>query len=165
MKDAQVQGKVQNTVKDAQVQGKVQNTVKDAQVHGKVQNTVKDAQVQGKVQNTVKDAQVHGKVQNMLMHSSRRKSAIAVKIKSHGSASPIDSDGEYIAMVKTGNECQLSVYMLLHGNNATAVCCAEVLFQPSFSLCHQTRCLVCCMRNGVRSVPRNLTQHSLSAYS
>ena len=116
-------------------------------------------------QNTVKDAQVQGKVKNMLMHSSRRKSAIDVKIKSHGSASLIDSDDEYIAMVKTGNECQLSVYMLLHGNNATAVCCAEVLFQPSFSLCHQTRCLVCCMRNEVRSVPRKLTQHSLSAYS
>ena len=39
---------------------------------------------------------------------------------------------EYIAMVKTRNECQLSAYMLFVGNFATAVCCAEVLFQPSF---------------------------------
>ena len=39
---------------------------------------------------------------------------------------------ECIAMVKTGNECQLSAYMLLVGNLATAVCCAEVLFQQSF---------------------------------
>ena len=35
---------------------------------------------------------------------------------------------EYIAMVKTGNECQLSTYMLFVGNIAIAVCCAEVLF-------------------------------------
>ena len=33
---------------------------------------------------------------------------------------------EYIAMVKTRNECQLSVNMLLLGNFATAVCCADV---------------------------------------
>ena len=39
---------------------------------------------------------------------------------------------EYIAMVKTRNECQLSAYMLLRGNLAAAICCAEVLFQPSF---------------------------------
>ena len=30
------------------------------------------------------------------------------------------------------NECQLSVFMLLLGNLATAVCCAKVLFQPNF---------------------------------
>ena len=35
-------------------------------------------------------------------------------------------------MVKTGNECQLSGYMLLLGNFATAFCCAQVLFQPNF---------------------------------
>ena len=39
---------------------------------------------------------------------------------------------EHIAMVKTGNECQLSAYMLLLGKCAIVVCCAEVLFQPSF---------------------------------
>ena len=39
---------------------------------------------------------------------------------------------EYIATVKTRNECQLSAYMLLLGNLAAAVCCAEVLFQSSF---------------------------------
>ena len=38
---------------------------------------------------------------------------------------------EYIAMIKTGNECQLQGYML-HGKLAFVVCCAEVLFQPSF---------------------------------
>ena len=39
---------------------------------------------------------------------------------------------EYIAMVKTGNECQFSALMLLLGNFAIVVCCADVLFQPSF---------------------------------
>ena len=39
---------------------------------------------------------------------------------------------EYILMVKTGNECQLSAYILLHGELAIVVSCAEVLFQPSF---------------------------------
>ena len=39
---------------------------------------------------------------------------------------------EYIATVKAGNECQLATF-------ATAVCCAEVLFQPSFSLSRLTR--------------------------
>ena len=38
---------------------------------------------------------------------------------------------EHIATVKTGNECELSAYMLLLGKCAIAVCCAEVLFQPS----------------------------------
>ena len=37
-----------------------------------------------------------------------------------------------VSMVKTRNEFQLSAYMMLVGNFATAVCCAEVLFQPSF---------------------------------
>ena len=41
---------------------------------------------------------------------------------------------EYIAMVKAGNECQPTAYMSLHGNIAIVVCCAEVLFQSSFSL-------------------------------
>ena len=36
---------------------------------------------------------------------------------------------EYIAMVKTGNECQLSASMLVLGKFAVVVCCAEVLFQ------------------------------------
>ena len=39
---------------------------------------------------------------------------------------------EYIAMAKTGNECQLSACLLLLGKFAVVVCCAEVLFQPSF---------------------------------
>ena len=39
---------------------------------------------------------------------------------------------EYQAMVKTGNQCQLSAFILLLGTCAIAVCCAEVLFQPSF---------------------------------
>ena len=38
---------------------------------------------------------------------------------------------EYIAMVKSSNECQLESYMS-HGKLATVVCCAEVLIQPSF---------------------------------
>ena len=38
---------------------------------------------------------------------------------------------ECIAMVKSGNECQLEDYMS-HGKLATVVCCAEVLIQPSF---------------------------------
>ena len=37
---------------------------------------------------------------------------------------------EYIAMVNNGNDCQLQGYMF-HGKLAIAVCCAEVLFQPS----------------------------------
>ena len=54
---------------------------------------------------------------------------------------------EYIAMVKTGNECQLSAHMLFLGKFSTVVCFAEVLFQPSSShvvntlpagLCHGT---------------------------
>ena len=44
----------------------------------------------------------------------------------------LTSYDEYVAMVKTRNECQLSDNMLFVGNLATAVCCAEVLFQPSF---------------------------------
>ena len=39
---------------------------------------------------------------------------------------------EYIAIVKTGNECQLLAYMSLLGKFAIVVCCAEVFFQPSF---------------------------------
>ena len=39
---------------------------------------------------------------------------------------------EYIAMVNTENECQRAAYMLLLGKYPIAVCCAEVLFQPSF---------------------------------
>ena len=35
-------------------------------------------------------------------------------------------------MVKTGNECELLATMLLLGKCVVAVCCAEVLFQPSF---------------------------------
>ena len=45
----------------------------------------------------------------------------------------LTSYDEYIAMVKTGNECQPSAYMLLLGEFSTVVCCAEVLFQTSFS--------------------------------
>ena len=37
---------------------------------------------------------------------------------------------EYVAMVKSGNECQLGSYML-HGKLATVICCADVLSQPS----------------------------------
>ena len=44
----------------------------------------------------------------------------------------LTSYDEYVAMVKTGNECQLLDNMLFVGNLATAVCCTEVLFQPSF---------------------------------
>ena len=40
---------------------------------------------------------------------------------------------EYIAMVKTGNECQLSAYMLFLGKFSIVVCFADVLFKPSFS--------------------------------
>ena len=45
----------------------------------------------------------------------------------------LTSYDEYIAMVQTGNECQLSAYILLLGKFSTVVCCAEVLFQPNFS--------------------------------
>ena len=59
---------------------------------------------------------------------------------------------EYVAMVETGNESQPSAQLLLLSNDATAVGCTEVLFQPSFSLCCLTRCLqnlssTCCLRN------------------
>ena len=39
-------------------------------------------------------------------------------------------------------------------------CCSSQV-----SLCHSTRRLVCCVPNGARSAPRNLTRHRLSAYS
>ena len=69
---------------------------------------------------------------------------------------------EYIGMVKSGNECMsasqttccLSV-TLLRQSVARKCCCNQV------SVCHSTLCLVCCMRNGARSVPRNLTWHRL----
>ena len=75
------------------------------------------------------------------------------------------SHDEYIAMVKTGNECQLSAYKMFVGNLATAVCCAEVLFQPSF-LCVTQR-VAWCVASGVaaRNVPSNLALQRLSAYS
>ena len=38
---------------------------------------------------------------------------------------------EYIAVVKSSNECQLESHMS-HGKLATVVCCAEMLVQPSF---------------------------------
>ena len=46
-------------------------------------------------------------------------------------------------MMETGNECQVSAYLLLLSNVAIVVGCTEVLFQPSFSLC----CSTCCLRN------------------
>ena len=48
----------------------------------------------------------------------------------------------YIAMVKDQNECQPSDYMLFVGILAIEVCCAEVLFQPSF-LCITQRAAWC----------------------
>ena len=82
---------------------------------------------------------------------------------------------KYIAMVKVRNECQFTAYMSLHGNLAFAVCCAEVLFHPSFSLCRLTHCLrnmrhpTCLfwygLESGARCVSRNVTRHRLSAYS
>ena len=50
---------------------------------------------------------------------------------------------EYIAMIETGNESQLSAQLLLLSHDAAVVCCTEVLFQPSFSL----SCSTCCPRN------------------
>ena len=47
---------------------------------------------------------------------------------------------EHTATAKAGNECQPTVYMSLHGDIAIVVCCAEVLFQTSCSLCCSTRC-------------------------
>ena len=46
--------------------------------------------------------------------------------------------GEYNATIETGNECQLSAYLLLLSHVAVVVGCTEVLFQPSFSLCRST---------------------------
>ena len=65
---------------------------------------------------------------------------------------------EYIAVVKTGTNvssqptCCLSVTLL--SRSVARKCCSSQV-----SLCHSTRCPVCCMRNGTRSVPRNLTRH------
>ena len=39
-----------------------------------------------------------------------------------------------LAMIDTGNECQLSDQLLLLSNDAIVVGCTEVLFQPGFSL-------------------------------
>ena len=61
---------------------------------------------------------------------------------------------EYIAMVKTANECQLRAYMILHGKFSTVVCCAEVMWQPIFSLMWLTRRQRSCG-----------TLHRLSAYA
>ena len=55
---------------------------------------------------------------------------------------------EYVAMVKTGNECHLLVHMPSLGNLATAVCCAEVLFQPC-SPCVTQRVAWCVARGMV----------------
>ena len=46
---------------------------------------------------------------------------------------------EHTGMVKTGDECQVSAYMLLC-KFAFVVCCVEVLIHPSFFL-SLTRCL------------------------
>ena len=48
----------------------------------------------------------------------------------------------------------LSITLLLQ--SVARKCCSS-----QGSLCHSTRCLVCCVRNGARSVPRNLTRHRL----
>ena len=48
-----------------------------------------------------------------------------------------------LAMIETGNECQLSAQPLLLSNDAIVVGCTEVFFLPSFSLCRST----CCLRN------------------
>ena len=82
---------------------------------------------------------------------------------------------EYIAMVKAGNECQFIVTCRCTVTFATAVCCAEVYFQQSFSLCRSTRCLRNMrhptrwlwygLGNGARCVSRNVTLHGLSAYT
>ena len=40
-----------------------------------------------------------------------------------------------LAVIETGNECQLSAQLLLLSNGAIVVGCTEVLFQSSFSLC------------------------------
>ena len=45
----------------------------------------------------------------------------------------VSTHDEHTAMGKAGNKCQPTVYMSLHGNIANVVCCAEVLFQTSFS--------------------------------
>ena len=72
------------------------------------------------------------------------------------------SYGEYDAMVKT--EKRMS---------AQEVCYAEVLFQPSFSMCGSTRCLRNMrlptrwlgsgLRNGAHRASQNVTVHRLSA--
>ena len=41
-------------------------------------------------------------------------------------------------MIETGNELQLSAYLLLLSHVATVVGCTEVLFQTSFSRCRTT---------------------------
>ena len=41
-------------------------------------------------------------------------------------------------MIQTGNELQLSAYLLLLSHVATVVGCTEVLFQTSFFLCRST---------------------------
>ena len=48
-----------------------------------------------------------------------------------------------LAMIETGNECQLSAQLLLLSNDVFVVGCTKVLFLPSFSL----SCSTCCLRN------------------
>ena len=45
-------------------------------------------------------------------------------------------------MIETGNELQLSDYLLLLSHVATVVSCTEVLFQTSFFLCRSILVLV-----------------------
>ena len=48
------------------------------------------------------------------------------------------SYGEYDALTETGNELQLSDYLLLLSHVASVVGCTDVLFQTSFSFCRST---------------------------
>ena len=54
--------------------------------------------------------------------------------------------------VRSRTTCCLSVTLLRM--SVAPKCCSNQI-----SWCHSTRCLVCCMRNDARCVPRNLTRH------
>ena len=77
---------------------------------------------------------------------------------------------EYIAMVETGNECQLTDCMSSHGKN----CCGSVVpaklllvLLDTLPVEDETSNALVVVRfgNGARCVSRDVTLHRLSAYS
>ena len=82
---------------------------------------------------------------------------------------------EYIAMVETGNECQLTDYMSSHGKNCHGGLLRGSVVPAKFLLvllgtllvedATSNALVVVGSGNGARCVSRDVTLHRLSAYS